>query len=65
MACGKSGKPLADYLVIDSHAHIGPMHGFPILGYSIESLIAEMDRIGVDQAYVSGLPALGTAYRIA
>lgn len=64
MACGKSGKPLADCLVIDSHAHIGPMVGFPILSSSIEALIAEMDRIGVDQAYVSGLPALGTADRI-
>ena len=64
MSCGKSGKPLADCLVIDSHAHIGPMFGFPILSSSIEALIAEMDRIGVDQAYVSGLPALGTADRI-
>ena len=56
--CGKSGSPLADCVVVDSHVHIGPMSGFPILDSSVEKLISEMDRIGIDQAYVSGLPAV-------
>ena len=58
VTCGQMGKPLSDCLVIDAHAHIGPVPMFPVLDSGIETLIGEMDRLGIDRSYVSGLPAV-------
>lgn len=62
---GRAGKPVSDYFVIDAHTHIGSCHGISILDSSIDALIAQMDRLGIDLAYVSGLPAvMGVADKI-
>jgi hypothetical protein len=58
VVCGQAGTPVVDCLVIDVHTHIGPCHGIPIPDSSIEALIAQMDLLGIDLAYVSGLPAV-------
>lgn len=52
-AAGKAGEPLRDCLVIDAHGHLGPITEFPYLESTPESLIRAMDRLGIDQAWVS------------
>ena len=53
-----AGAPLTDALVIDAHAHLGDNQAFPFVDTSLEAMIATMDRIGVDVACVSSIPAI-------
>jgi uncharacterized protein len=55
--CVKHGNPIDDYLVIDAHAHLGKILGFSIPDTSLETIVAGMDRIGIDISCVSSFPA--------
>ena len=56
-ACGLTGAPLAHTFVMDSHCHLGPLGRMRIIDSSVESLVRMMDRLGVDMAAASALPA--------
>jgi uncharacterized protein len=49
------GQPLPG-TIIDAHAHLGENPNFPIVASGPETLVATMDRIGVQLACVSGIP---------
>jgi predicted TIM-barrel fold metal-dependent hydrolase len=53
-----AGAPLTDATVIDAHAHMGDNQAFPFVDTSAEAMVATMDRIGVDVACVSSVPAI-------
>ncbi|MAE66955.1 MAG: hypothetical protein CMJ18_22070 [Phycisphaeraceae bacterium] len=55
---GRAGRPITDCLMIDAHAHIGPPPGLPPIGTTAETLIRQMDRLGIDRAAVSALGAV-------
>jgi uncharacterized protein len=55
--CGLTGTPLRDTFVMDSHCHLGPLGRMRILDSSADSLVRTMDRLGVDIAAASALPA--------
>ena len=55
---GKAGRPVTHCTVIDAHTHIGPMPGMAVPASTAASLIETMDRLGIDRAYASGLPAI-------
>lgn len=57
-ACGKTGMPLADCLVIDAHGHLGQNTSFPFVNSTPESLVKAMDRLGIDRVYVSSILAV-------
>ena len=56
--CGKTGKAISDCLVIDAHAHLGSVFGFPSVDGNPQSIIKVMDQIGIDRLLVSSLPAI-------
>ena len=56
--CGKTGAAIRDCLVIDAHAHLGPVFGFPIVDSNPQSMIKVMDQIGIDRLFVSSIPAI-------
>ena len=47
------GEPLDEWLIIDAHAHMGQSPNFPVLDTRPESVIAAMDRMGVDLLFFS------------
>jgi uncharacterized protein len=54
-----AGQPINHCLVIDAHGHLGAeTPTFPLVDSSVESVLASMDRIGIDLFCVSSLPAL-------
>jgi len=53
-----AGAPLTDAVVIDAHGHIGDNQAFAFVDTSMEALVATMDRLGVDVACVSSIPAI-------
>lgn len=53
-----AGAPLAGATVIDAHAHLGDDIALPFPDTSFAALVATMDRIGVDVACVSSIPAI-------
>lgn len=53
-----AGKPLTDAVVVDAHGHLGEDLAIPIVDTSFAALVATMDRIGVDVACVSSIPAI-------
>lgn len=54
----KTGKPIEDTLVIDSHMHLGEYYLFPVIEYqNLSLLVSTMDRIGVNVGVISSLPA--------
>lgn len=46
----RSGKPLKGELVIDSHTHLGVFNYYHIADGDTDSVVREMDRLGVDRA---------------
>jgi len=62
--CARLGKRLDDVFVFDVHQHVGAWHPFHIPAPGIDDAVAIMDRLGIDAAVTSGLPAvLGTDTR--
>lgn len=58
------GKPIDFCLVIDAHGHLGRDARFTPPDISVESVVAAMDRIGIDIHCVSANPGIyGYAYR--
>ncbi len=54
------GEALTDELVIDMHAHLGPWLAFPVVDDgSVESLVRQMDLVGIDCTLVSPHVAIG------
>lgn len=53
-----AGAPLTGATVIDAHAHLGANPQFAFPDSSVAGLIATMDRIGVQMACVSSIPAI-------
>lgn len=53
-----AGAPLTDAVVVDAHAHLGDNQAFAFVDTSFEAVIATMDRVGVDVACVSSIPAI-------
>jgi uncharacterized protein len=56
--CAKQGLPIEKYEIIDAHGHLGSQCMFPLADGSVEGVIAQMDRIGIDRLYASGAPGL-------
>ena len=50
---GAQGLPLDDVLVIDSHGHLGIAVGMAYVDSSPDSLVAAMDRLGIDKIHLS------------
>lgn len=63
LALAKEGLPLRDILVIDIHAHLGPCALMHIPENDARSIVAVMDRAGVDRACISSLMSIGPDYR--
>ena len=57
-AAGRAGRPLAGEMVIDAHAHFGHGPDFPIIRPTPQSLVASMDRLGIQMSCVSSIPAI-------
>jgi hypothetical protein len=55
---GLAGQPIDQCLVIDAHAHLNENPIFPFLDTSLETLVARMDRLGIQRVCVSSLPAI-------
>ena len=53
-----AGAPLSEALVIDAHGHLGDDVAIPFVDTSPASLVATMDRMGVDISCVSSIPAI-------
>jgi uncharacterized protein len=56
--CGRAGKPLAHCHVVDAHGHLGPDPASAYVTTEVRSVVAAMDRIGIDVMCVSAEPAL-------
>jgi predicted TIM-barrel fold metal-dependent hydrolase len=54
-----AGQPLSYGWIIDAHAHLGPWFNFYIPASDADGVIRSMDRLGIQMACVTGLPALG------
>ena len=59
LECGRLGRSLVDYDVIDAHAHLGRWN-YAVSDFSIESVIAVMDRLGVRRMLCSSLECAGS-----
>lgn len=55
---GRAGRPITGEVVIDAHAHFGHGPDFPIIRPTAESLVASMDRLGIQLSCVSSIPAI-------
>jgi predicted TIM-barrel fold metal-dependent hydrolase len=57
----RTGRPLnqAGLRVIDAHAHLGPYFNFYIPRPDAATMVSVMDRLGIDKACISSIPALG------
>jgi len=61
--CGKNGATLTECRIVDAHAHLHTCPGMPYVSSTADSLIAGMDRLGIDRAHVSstrGIFGLGS-----
>lgn len=59
-----AGQPVADELVIDMHAHLGPWFAFPVShAGSPEAMLQQMDALGIDIAIFSPHLAIGPDYQ--
>ena len=59
---GLAGQPIDHCLVIDAHGHLGENPFFPIFDTDPASMVASMDRMGVNAIWVSALPAIYGSY---
>jgi len=57
VACGKAGRPIEHGTVVDAHCHLGENSQWSMLDAGVDGLVREMDRLGIDVAAVSSLPA--------
>jgi predicted TIM-barrel fold metal-dependent hydrolase len=55
---GRAGRRIDGEVLIDAHAHFGHGPDFPLIHPTAEKLIASMDRIGIQLACVSAIPAI-------
>jgi predicted TIM-barrel fold metal-dependent hydrolase len=55
----RAGAPLADALLISCHAHLGRGWNHDMNGSDADTMVATMDRLGIDVSCVSGTRALG------
>lgn len=57
----KAGVPLnrAGVVAIDAHAHLGAYYNFYVPKPDAASMVAVMDRLGVEQAWICSIPACG------
>jgi predicted TIM-barrel fold metal-dependent hydrolase len=58
------GEALADTLVIDTHAHMGPWFNFHIPSGDAQGMVRTMDRLGVDCCIASAHAAIGPDFRL-
>jgi hypothetical protein len=56
----RAGEPLRDILILDGHAHLGEYANFFMNEPSAASMVAVMDRIGVQAAVVSANAAISS-----
>ena len=59
----RAGLPLDGVSVIDAHAHLGYMHLFHVPCATAESLLPDMDALGIDCACISAFSSLTADYR--
>lgn len=55
---GRAGRPIAGEVLIDAHAHFGHGPDFPIIRPTANSLVASMDRLGIQLSCVSSIQAI-------
>ena len=53
-----AGQPLVGSMVVDAHAHLGDDVAFTLVDTSFAAMVATMDRLGVNVACVSSIPAI-------
>ncbi len=53
---------LHNFEVIDAHAHLGPYFNFHVPGNDAASMVEEMDRVGISQAWISSHGSLASDY---
>jgi predicted TIM-barrel fold metal-dependent hydrolase len=59
----KQGLPIDDYLIIDSHNHLGRWGAFYVpQGGTIEQMVASMDRLGIDKVCITAMASIGPDY---
>lgn len=54
----RQGLPIDHCRVIDAHGHLGGLPSFPLVDDSLASVVASMDRLGIDLFCVSAMPAI-------
>lgn len=59
----RNGLPLTGILVVDCHCHIGSWFNFNIPDGAAEKMMASMDVLGIDLAFITALSAIGPDYR--
>ncbi len=57
-ARGFAGQPIDHCLVVDAHAHLGPIPGFPCVDPSLDALVEHLDALGVDVFCPSAVPGI-------
>lgn len=57
----RNGKPITEFDIIDMHGHIG-LYQFATPDSSVDSIIADMDRIGVRSIMVSSMRCMSADY---
>ena len=57
-AAGRAGRPIPGEVLIDTHAHFGHGPDFPIVHPTAKSLVASMDRLGIQLSCVSSIQAI-------
>lgn len=55
----RAGSPLTDTLLVSCHAHLGLGWNHDMYGSDADTMVATMDRLGIDVSCVSGSRALG------
>ena len=57
-----AGNRLHNFTVVDAHAHLGPYFNFHVPGNDAASMVEEMDRVGISQAWISAHASLASDY---
>jgi len=61
MAALRTGRPLSEsgIRMIDAHAHLGPYFNFYVPHADADTMVAMMERMGTEQAWITSIPACG------
>ena len=55
---GRLGQPIRGEVIIDAHGHLGHGPDFPIVRPNAATLVANMDRLGIQFTCISSIQAI-------